>query len=75
MFVKWIATLIVAVNANSRAGEVAAGVSFALLLAPLTDGLLHRLGRIADTQKQATDAVKSQLESQLEKLPLPKLKF
>jgi uncharacterized protein (TIGR03545 family) len=31
--------------------------------------------RIADTQKQATDAVKSQLESQLEKLPLPKLKF
>jgi len=112
MFVKWIATLIVAVNANSRAGEVAAGVSIALLLAlipsgnllwfclflvtfflkinlgaellflalfkllaPLTDGLLHRLGRIADTQKQATDAVKSKLESQLEKLPLPKLKF
>ena len=31
--------------------------------------------RIADTQKQATDAVKSQLESQLEKLPLPKLGF
>ena len=31
--------------------------------------------RIADTQKQATDAVKSELESQLEKLPLPKLKF
>ena len=31
--------------------------------------------RIADTQKQATDAVKSQLESQLEKLPLPRLKF
>ncbi len=33
MFVKWIATLIVAVNANNRAGEVAAGISFALLLA------------------------------------------
>jgi uncharacterized protein (TIGR03545 family) len=31
--------------------------------------------RIADTQKQAADAVKSQLESQLEKLPLPKVKF
>jgi hypothetical protein len=31
--------------------------------------------RIAETQKQATDAVKSQLESQLEKLPLPKLGF
>jgi uncharacterized protein (TIGR03545 family) len=31
--------------------------------------------RIADTRKQATDAVKSELESQLEKLPLPKLKF
>jgi len=31
--------------------------------------------RIADTQKQATDAVKSQLKSQLEKLPLPKLGF
>jgi uncharacterized protein (TIGR03546 family) len=81
MFVKWIATLIVAINANNRAGEVAAGVTFALLLAlipsgnllwfllflitfflkinlgaeflflalfkllaPLTDGLLHRLG-------------------------------
>ena len=81
MFVKWIATLVVAVNSNNRAGEVAAGVSSALLLAlipsgnllwfclflitfflkinlgaellflalfkllaPLTDGLLHRLG-------------------------------
>ena len=81
MFVKWIAALIVAINANNRAGEVAAGISFALLLAlipggnllwtvlfiitfllkinlagellflalfkllaPLTDGLLHRLG-------------------------------
>ena len=81
MFVKWIAALIVAVNANNRAGEVAAGISFALLLAlipsgnllwialflitfllkvnlagellflalfklpaPLSDGLLHRLG-------------------------------
>ncbi|MBN2554050.1 MAG: hypothetical protein JXB06_14835 [Spirochaetales bacterium] len=31
--------------------------------------------RIADTQKQATDAVRSQLESQLEKLPLPRLGF
>lgn len=31
--------------------------------------------RIADTQKQATEAVKSQLESQLERLPLPKLGF
>ena len=31
--------------------------------------------RIADTQKQATDAVRSQMESQLEKLPLPKLGF
>jgi uncharacterized protein (TIGR03545 family) len=31
--------------------------------------------RIGDTREQATDAVKSQLESQLEKLPLPKLGF
>jgi uncharacterized protein (TIGR03546 family) len=81
MFVKWIATLIVTINANNRAGEVAAGISCALLLAlipsgnllwialfiitfllkvnlagellflalfkllaPLTDGLLHKLG-------------------------------
>ena len=40
MFVKWIAALIVAVNANSRAGEVAAGVSFALLLALIPGGNL-----------------------------------
>jgi uncharacterized protein (TIGR03545 family) len=31
--------------------------------------------RIDETQKEAADAVKSQLESQLEKLPLPKLRF
>jgi uncharacterized protein (TIGR03545 family) len=31
--------------------------------------------RIAAVRQQATDAVRSQLESQLEKLPLPKLKF
>ena len=40
MFVKWIATLIVAINANNRAGEVAAGVSFALLLALIPSGNL-----------------------------------
>jgi uncharacterized protein (TIGR03546 family) len=40
MFVKWIAALIVAVNANSRAGEVAAGISFALLLALIPSGNL-----------------------------------
>jgi uncharacterized protein (TIGR03546 family) len=40
MFVKWIATLIVAINANNRAGEVAAGVSFALLLALIPTGNL-----------------------------------
>jgi uncharacterized protein (TIGR03546 family) len=40
MFVKWIATLIVAVNANNRAGEVAAGVSFGLLLALVPSGNL-----------------------------------
>jgi uncharacterized protein (TIGR03546 family) len=87
MFVKWIARLIVAVNANSRTGEIAAGISCALLLAlipagnllwftlfvitfllkinlagellflalfkllaPLTDGLLHRLGTLVLTQ-------------------------
>ena len=81
MVIKWVAALMVAINANNRAGEVAAGISFALLLAlipsgnllwivlfivtfllkinlagellflalfkllaPLTDGLLHRLG-------------------------------
>jgi uncharacterized protein (TIGR03546 family) len=86
MFVKWIATLIVAVNANNRVGEIAAGVSCALLLAlipsgnllwfalffftlllkinlagellflalfkllaPLADGLLHRLGALVLT--------------------------
>jgi uncharacterized protein (TIGR03545 family) len=31
--------------------------------------------RVAGIRQQATDAAKSQLESQLEKLPLPKLKF
>ena len=83
MFVKWIASLIVAINANNRAGEIAAGVSCAVLLAlipagnllwfalfvvtfllkiniagellflalfkllaPLADGLLHRLGAL-----------------------------
>lgn len=40
MFVKWIATLVVAVNANNRAGEIAAGVSFALLLALIPSGNL-----------------------------------
>jgi uncharacterized protein (TIGR03546 family) len=40
MFVKWVATLIVAVNANNRAGEVTAGVSFALLLALIPSGNL-----------------------------------
>jgi uncharacterized protein (TIGR03546 family) len=92
MFVKWIATLVVAINANNRAGEVAAGVSFALLLAlipsgnllwvclfvitfflkinlgaqllflalfkllaPLTDGLLHRLGLLVLNQPLLAD--------------------
>jgi uncharacterized protein (TIGR03546 family) len=92
MLVKWIATLIVAINANNRAGEVAAGVSFALLLAlvpsgnllwfclfvipfflkinlagellflalfkllaPLTDGLLHRLGLVVLGQPLLSD--------------------
>jgi uncharacterized protein (TIGR03546 family) len=87
MFVKWIASLIVAVNANNRAGEIAAGISFGLLLAlipsgnllwvvlfiltfflkihlgaellflalfkllaPLADGLLHRLGLLVLSQ-------------------------
>ncbi len=87
MVVKWIASIIVAVNANNRAGEIAAGASFALLLAlipggnllwivlfaltfllkinlamellllallkpiaPLADGLLHRLGALVLTQ-------------------------
>jgi uncharacterized protein (TIGR03546 family) len=40
MFVKWIATLIVGINANNRAGEIAAGVSFAFLLALLPSGNL-----------------------------------
>ena len=40
MIVKWIATLVVAVNANNRAWEVAAGVSFALLLALVPTGNL-----------------------------------
>ena len=40
MFVKWVATLIVALNANNRAGEDAAGVSFALLLALIPTGNL-----------------------------------
>jgi uncharacterized protein (TIGR03546 family) len=40
MFVKWIATLIVAINANNRAGEIAAGISFALLLALIPTGNL-----------------------------------
>ena len=40
MFVKWIASLIVAVNANNRTGEIAAGVSFALLLALVPSGNL-----------------------------------
>ncbi|UCF99110.1 MAG: TIGR03546 family protein [Spirochaetaceae bacterium] len=40
MLVKWIATLIVAINANNRAGEVAAGVAFALLLALIPTGNL-----------------------------------
>ena len=40
MFVKWIATLVVAINANSRVGEVAAGISFALLLALIPSGNL-----------------------------------
>jgi uncharacterized protein (TIGR03546 family) len=40
MFVKWIATLIVAINANNRAWEIAAGVSFALLLALIPTGNL-----------------------------------
>ncbi len=40
MFVKWIAALIVALNANNRAGELAAAVSFALLLALIPSGNL-----------------------------------
>ena len=40
MFVKLIASLVVAINANNRAGEVAAGVSFALLLALVPSGNL-----------------------------------
>ena len=31
--------------------------------------------RVHDIRQEATGAVKSQLESQLEKLPLPKMKF
>jgi uncharacterized protein (TIGR03546 family) len=40
MFVKWIASVIVAINANNRVGEIAAGVSFALLLALIPSGNL-----------------------------------
>ncbi|MBN2554049.1 MAG: TIGR03546 family protein [Spirochaetales bacterium] len=40
MFVKWIAALIVALNANNRAGEIAAGISFAFLLALVPAGNL-----------------------------------
>jgi uncharacterized protein (TIGR03546 family) len=102
MFIKWIATLIVAINANNRAGEVAAGVSFALLLAlvpsgnllwvclfiltfflkvhlgaqllflalfkllaPLTDGLLHRLGFLV-----LTESLLSQIFTEANNLPL-----
>jgi uncharacterized protein (TIGR03546 family) len=93
MFVKWIAALFVAINANNRPGEVAAGVSFALLLAlipsgnllwialfiitfllkinlaaellflalfkllaPLADGLLHRLGALVLSQPALSNA-------------------
>jgi uncharacterized protein (TIGR03546 family) len=38
--IRWIATIIVAINANSRAGEVAAGIAFALLLALIPAGNL-----------------------------------
>jgi len=53
-------------------GNLADAAAYEALLAEKR-GEVQR--RIADTQKQATDAVKSQLESQLEKLPLPKLGF
>jgi uncharacterized protein (TIGR03546 family) len=38
--IRWIATIVVAINANSRAGEVAAGIAFALLLALIPGGNL-----------------------------------
>lgn len=40
MFIKWIATLIIAINANSRAGEIAAGAACGFLLALLPAGNL-----------------------------------
>lgn len=38
--IRWIATVVVALNANSRAGEVAAGIAFAFLLALVPGGNL-----------------------------------
>jgi len=38
--IRWIATIVVAINANRRAGEVAAGIAFALLLALIPGGNL-----------------------------------
>jgi len=40
MFIKWIAALIIAINANSRAGEIAAGAACGFLLALLPAGNL-----------------------------------
>jgi uncharacterized protein (TIGR03545 family) len=53
-------------------GNLADAAAYEAVLAEKKEELQRR---IADTQKQATEAVKSQLESQLEKLPLPKLGF
>lgn len=40
MFIKWIAALIIAINANTRAGEIAAGAACGFLLALLPAGNL-----------------------------------
>ncbi len=43
MFIKWIAALIIAINANTRAGEIAAGAACGFLLALLPAG--NQIGR------------------------------
>ena len=58
--------------AESSEGNLADAAAYEAVLAQKREEVEKR---IADLKKQATDAVKSQLESQLEKLPLPKLKF
>jgi uncharacterized protein (TIGR03546 family) len=71
MFVKWIATLVVALNANNRAGEVAAGVSFALLLALVPGGNLLWVGLFVATFLLKINLAAELLFLALFKLPAP----